>query len=54
MNTSPALLQCYTAMANSIGIAMHNASTNQHSGQMISNASTSVVTAMIIQKGLSS
>ena len=38
-------------MADTIGIAMHNAVTAQRNGQTIANASTNVVTTMIIQKG---
>ena len=48
---SPTLIQCSLAMTSSIGIAMQNAVTNQRSGQIIADASTSVVCALIVAKG---
>lgn len=38
----------FYSMAVSIGIAMHNASTNQRSGQLMANASLAVCCKMIL------
>ncbi|MET0392572.1 MAG: RebB family R body protein [Chitinophagaceae bacterium] len=43
----------FTTMAVSIGIAMQNASTNQHNGQNIANACLSMCCKMILTKGAS-
>jgi hypothetical protein len=39
----------FAAMASSIGIAMHNATTNQRSGQNIATASTTICCKLIIK-----
>ncbi|WP_236861869.1 RebB family R body protein [Burkholderia mayonis] len=41
----------YLAMADSIGIAMSNAVANQQRGQVIADAATTQVLALIIAKG---
>jgi hypothetical protein len=50
---SPTLIQTYIAMANSIGIVMQNAASNQKNGQIISTTSTTVACTLIFQKGTS-
>jgi hypothetical protein len=45
-----ALQYAFYAMGVSIGIAMNNASTNQHNGQNIANACLSVCCKLIISQ----
>ncbi len=40
----------FASMAASIGIAMHNATTNQRNGQIISTASTAQCCTLILGK----
>ncbi|AOJ03185.1 RebB family R body protein [Burkholderia sp. BDU5] len=46
-----AMAMTYLAMADSIGIAMSNAVANQQRGQVIADAATTQVLALIIAKG---
>lgn len=48
MNSMQAI---FSSMSVSMGIAMHNASTNQHNGQNIANACLSVCCRLILSKG---
>jgi hypothetical protein len=41
----------FASMAASLGIAMQNASTNQHNAQNIANACLSVCCRLILSKG---
>ncbi len=48
---SMAMGMTYVAMADSIGLAMANAVTNQQRGQVLATASVTQVLALIISKG---
>ncbi len=44
------LQMTFASMAASIGIAMHNATTNQRNGQLIATASTAQCCRLILSK----
>ncbi|KVH57097.1 killing trait family protein [Burkholderia sp. MSMB1072] len=46
-----AMAMTYVAMADSLGLAMQNAVANQQRGQLIANAATTRVLALIILSG---
>ncbi|MBC7907903.1 MAG: RebB family R body protein [Rhodospirillaceae bacterium] len=48
---SMAMSMCYVAMADSMGIAMGNAVSNQQRGQVLAGAALAKVLTLIIAKG---
>ena len=46
MNSLPL---AFNSMAASIGVAMHNASTNQHNSQLISSASLAICCKLVLR-----